>query len=201
MPLTDTMLRNLKPDGTPTKLADSEGLYLYLSPTGSKLWRMDYRFSGKRKTLSFGAYPIVSLKDARGKRDNAKELLAKDMDPGAHKKATKAAAAAIAKEQALTFAVVARELFETKKDVYAASNVKKKQWLIDFFDDKFIYWNFFGSQCCHCKIYRSEVGGKCAGGCSYSDCRGTYQRCFCYDIWTTNCKARTYADGNTGRCD
>ena len=117
MPLTDTMLRNLKPDGTPPKLADSEGLYLYLSPTGSKLWRMDYRFSGKRKTLSFGAYPIVSLKDARGKRDNAKELLAKDMDPGAHKKATKAAAAAIAKEQALTFAVVAREWFETKKDV------------------------------------------------------------------------------------
>ena len=51
------------------------------------------------------------------------------------------------------------------------------------------------------KIYRSEVGGKCTGGCSYSDCRGTYQWCFCYDIRTTNCKARTYADGNTGRCD
>ena len=44
MPLTDTMLRKLKSDGTPTKLADSEGLYLYLSATGGKLWRMDYRF-------------------------------------------------------------------------------------------------------------------------------------------------------------
>ena len=77
MPLTDTMLRKLKSDGTPTKLADSEGLYLYLSATGGKLWRMDYRFDGKRKTLSFGAYPTVSLKDARGKRDQAKELLAK----------------------------------------------------------------------------------------------------------------------------
>jgi hypothetical protein len=70
MPLTDTMLRNLKADGTPSKLADSEGLYLYLSPTGGKLWRMDYRFAGKRKTLSFGAYPTVSLKDTRNKRDN-----------------------------------------------------------------------------------------------------------------------------------
>lgn len=49
MPLTDTMLRNLKPDGTPSKLADTEGLYLFLSPTGGKLWCMDYRFAGKRK--------------------------------------------------------------------------------------------------------------------------------------------------------
>lgn len=131
MPLTDTMLRKLKSDGTPTKLADSEGLYLYLSATGGKLWRMDYRFDGKRKTLSFGAYPTVSLKDARGKRDQAKELLAKDIDPGAHKKAAKAEAEAIAKEQALTFAVVAQEWFDTKKDVYAASQIKKKQWLLD----------------------------------------------------------------------
>ena len=136
MPLTDTMLRNLKPDGTPSKLADTEGLYLYLSPTGGKLWRMDYRFAGKRKTLSFGAYPAVSLKDARGKRDNAKELLAKDIDPGAHKKAVKAEAEAIAKEQALTFAVVAQEWFETKKDVYAASNVKKKQWIISLLNER-----------------------------------------------------------------
>ncbi len=42
MPLTDTALRNLKSDGTPTKLADSEGLYLYLSATGGKLWRKVY---------------------------------------------------------------------------------------------------------------------------------------------------------------
>ena len=70
MPLTDIMLRNLKSYGTPAKLADSEGLYLYLSASGGKLWRMDYRYAGKRKTLSFGAYPAVSLKDARRKRDS-----------------------------------------------------------------------------------------------------------------------------------
>ena len=136
MPLTDTALRNLKPDGTPSKLADSEGLYLYVSPTGGKLWRMDYRFAGKRKTLSFGAYPTVSLKDARARRDNAKELLAKDIDPGAHKKAAKAEAEAAAREQALTFSVVAQEWFETKKDAYAASNIKKKQWLIDLLNER-----------------------------------------------------------------
>ena len=114
MPLTDTMLRNLKSDGTPAKLADSEGLYLYLSASGGKLWRMDYRYAGKRKTLSFGAYPAVSLKDARRKRDKAKELLANDIDPGAQKKAAKEEAEAAAREQALTFAVVAREWFDTR---------------------------------------------------------------------------------------
>lgn len=81
MPLTDTMLRNLKPDGTPSKFADSEGLYLYLSPTGGKLWRMDYLFAGKRKTLSFSAHPAVCLKEVRSKRGNDKELLAKEIDP------------------------------------------------------------------------------------------------------------------------
>ena len=89
MPLIGTALRNLKSDGTPTKLADSEGLCLYLSVSGGKLWRTDYRYAGKRKTLSFGAYPAVSLKDARRKRDKAKEQLADDIDPIAQKKAAK----------------------------------------------------------------------------------------------------------------
>lgn len=96
MPLIDTALRNLKSDGTPTKLADSEGLCLYLSVSGGKLWRMDYRYAGKRKTLSFGAYPAVSLKDARRKRDKAKEQLADDIDPIAQKKAAKEEAEAAA---------------------------------------------------------------------------------------------------------
>lgn len=125
MPLTDTMLRNLKSDGTPAKLADSEGLYLYLSASGGKLWRMDYRYAGKRKTFSFGAYPAVSLKDARRKRDKAKELLAKGFDPGAQKKAAKEEAEAAAREQALTFAVVAQEWFATKQDSYAAAISRK----------------------------------------------------------------------------
>lgn len=87
---------------------------------------MDYRYAGKRKTLSFGAYPAVSLKEARRKRDKAKELLANDIDPGAQKKAAKEEAEAAAREQALTFAVVALEWFATKQNSYAAANIKKK---------------------------------------------------------------------------
>ena len=107
LPLIDTALRNMTSDGTPTKLADSEGLCLYLSVSGGKLWRMDYRYAGKRKTLSFGASPAISLKDARRKRDKAKEQLADDIDPIAQKKAAKEEAEAAAREQVLTFAVVA----------------------------------------------------------------------------------------------
>ena len=59
-----------------------------------KLWRMDYRFEGKRKTLSFGAYPAVGLKDARARREEAKGQIAAGIDPGAHKKAAKEAARA-----------------------------------------------------------------------------------------------------------
>jgi hypothetical protein len=58
-------LRSLKPTGKVQKHFDGGGLYLYLSPTGGKAWRMDFRVDGKYKTLSLGAYPAVSLKDAR----------------------------------------------------------------------------------------------------------------------------------------
>lgn len=67
MPLNDTMLRNLKSEGTPKKLADSDGLYLYLSATGGKLWRMDAHFGGKRQTLSFGALPPYFCKKGKGR--------------------------------------------------------------------------------------------------------------------------------------
>lgn len=73
---------------------------------------MAYRFSGKQKTLSFGAYPAVSLKDARKLRDEAKELLAKGIDPMEHKREVKAEAIAAEKEQSENFELIAREWFE-----------------------------------------------------------------------------------------
>lgn len=75
MPLSDVYLRKLKAGDKP-KHADGDGLYLFLSSAGGMLWRMDYRFEGKRKTLSFGSYPAVSLKDARKRREEAKAQLA-----------------------------------------------------------------------------------------------------------------------------
>ncbi len=80
--LTDTFLRGLKATGKVQKYADGGGLYIHVSPVGGKLWRMAYSFDGKQKTLSLGAYPAVSLKDARQKREEAKEQRAKGIDPG-----------------------------------------------------------------------------------------------------------------------
>ena len=76
---TDTAVRNAKPRDKFYKVSDSGGLYLLVKSTG-KYWRMDYRFVGKRKTLAIGVYPSVSLVAARKKRDEARELLAKDIE-------------------------------------------------------------------------------------------------------------------------
>ena len=65
------------------KLADGEGLYVLVRPNGSKLWRLKYRFGGKEKLLSLGAYPDVSLADARLRRAEAKVALRQGRDPGA----------------------------------------------------------------------------------------------------------------------
>jgi integrase len=83
---------------------------------------MGYRFDGKQKTLSFGAYPAVPLKDARQRREEAKELLAKGIDPAAHKQAVKAAVKA---ETENTFEIVAREWFATHKASWAPNHSDK----------------------------------------------------------------------------
>lgn len=62
MPLTDTNVRSVKAGEKPRKISDGGGLHLLVNPTGSKLWRMAYRFEGRQKLLSFGAYPAVSLR-------------------------------------------------------------------------------------------------------------------------------------------
>ncbi len=111
MPLTDVLLRNIKPIDKVQKISDGEGLYLHVSQTGGKLWRMAYRYAGKQKTLSFGAYPAVSLKEARKRRDEAKELLAAGVDPNVEKKRVKAQLLAREKEATNTFALVAEEWF------------------------------------------------------------------------------------------
>ncbi|MGZ8881681.1 MAG: tyrosine-type recombinase/integrase, partial [Methylosarcina sp.] len=104
--LSDIQARKAKAQDKPYKLADEKGLYLFLTPQGGKLWRFDYRYEGKRKTLSFGAYPDVSLSDARGKRDEARKLIATSSDPSAQRKAAKAANA---ERAANSFEVIGRE--------------------------------------------------------------------------------------------
>lgn len=81
MPLTVTTIRNAKPGDKTKKMFDGGGLYLEVAPSGGKWWRFKYRFGGKEKRLSLGVYPDVSLKDARDRRDEARKLLAKGIDP------------------------------------------------------------------------------------------------------------------------
>lgn len=82
MALNELVCRNAKPGDAPRKISDGGGLFLMINPGGSKLWRMAYRFNGKQKTLSFGRYPATTLADARKKRDGAKTMLGKGLDPG-----------------------------------------------------------------------------------------------------------------------
>lgn len=84
--LNDAKIRAAKPGPKAYKLADAHQLYLYVSPQGSKLWRMKFKFDGKEKTLSLGPYPLVSLVAAREKRDDARRLLAEGLDPTIEKK-------------------------------------------------------------------------------------------------------------------
>lgn len=106
VPLSDVQVRNAKTKEKDYKLSDGQGLYLLVTATGGKLWRLDFSFAGKRKTLAFGNYPAVSLADARQRRDDAKKLLANGVDPGAVRKAQKAATIA---ETESSFEIVARE--------------------------------------------------------------------------------------------
>lgn len=122
MALTDVAIRNAKPAEKPVKMTDGGGLYLLLNPNGSRWWRLDYRFGGKRKTLSMGVYPEVGLKDARERRDAARKLLANDIDPGENRKAAKAAKV---EQVTNSFEVVAREWFGKNRDTWAPSHADK----------------------------------------------------------------------------
>lgn len=116
MALTDTACKNAKPkeEGKPAKLSDEKGLHLLVNQTG-KYWRLSYRFNNKQKTLALGVYPEVPLKEAREKRDEARRLLAEGIDPGEHRKITKATKALQAEN---SFEAVAREWFTKHKPTW-----------------------------------------------------------------------------------
>lgn len=122
MALTDTAIRNAKPSEKPYPIRDGKGLYIIVNPTGAKWWRLDYRFGGKRKTLSMGVYPEVGLKTARDRRDEARRLIAEGIDPGENRKIQKAARHDRAEN---SFEVVAREWFAKFSPNWAVSHSSK----------------------------------------------------------------------------
>ncbi|MEO5326877.1 MAG: integrase arm-type DNA-binding domain-containing protein [Magnetococcus sp. THC-1_WYH] len=122
MPLTDTSIKQAKPKEKPFRLSDSGGLYLEVAPSGGKLWRLKFRFGGKEKRLAFGVYPEVSLKQARERRDDARRLLAEGIDPGEHRKITRAMDKSRTED---TFEAVAREWFSKYSPTWAETHSSK----------------------------------------------------------------------------
>jgi integrase len=120
--LTDTAIRKAKPGEKSVKISDEKGLFLLVTPAGGKLWRLKYRYMGKEKLLALGAYPDVSLSEAREKRDDARKLLANDIDPGEHRKIAKTMKA---ERAANSFEVVAREWFAKHSPNWARSHAEK----------------------------------------------------------------------------
>ncbi|MEB0129720.1 integrase arm-type DNA-binding domain-containing protein [Pseudomonas sp. CCI2.4] len=126
-PLTDSALKAAKPKEKPYKLADGEGLYLEIMPTGSKLWRLKYRHLGKENRLAFGSYPEVTLVQARKKRSEARQLMSDGKDPAQERKSNRRAQ----KVEGLTFETLAREWFAYNAPRWAESTTYKAKLYLE----------------------------------------------------------------------
>ncbi|MEH5096372.1 tyrosine-type recombinase/integrase [Atlantibacter hermannii] len=91
MALTDIQIKRAKPQDKPYTLNDGQGLSLLINPDGSKGWRFRFRFAGKARLMSFGSYDLVSLAEARERRDTARKQVANGIDPVEERKARKLA--------------------------------------------------------------------------------------------------------------
>jgi len=127
MALSDTKVRTAKGAEKEYKLSDERGLFLLVKPNGRKYWRVKYRFDGREKKLSIGAYPEISLAEARSAREAARRQIAQGVDPSQHKKATKAARMDAA---ANSFEVVGREWLD-KRGPKSESGDKRLRSLLE----------------------------------------------------------------------
>lgn len=121
--LTELKLQRAKAAGKPYKLKDARGLYLLVQPTGGRLWRLRFSLRGKEGMVSLGAYPEVSLKEARQRRDEARALISRGINPAAHRKAARAA-------RADTFAAIAEEWLASQKAKFASTTYDKARWML-----------------------------------------------------------------------
>ena len=135
MALTDIAIRTAKPKERPYKVADGQGLYLLVNPTGSKLWRLKYRMHGVERKLSLGSYPDITLAEARTSRELARKHLARDIDPNAVKRQSRITASVSA---ANSFASVAEELIDKKqREGLALATLEKQRWLLKLLGSEF----------------------------------------------------------------
>lgn len=128
--LTAHAVHSAAPRAKRYKLYDTHGLHLLITPNGSKLWRIDYRADGKRRTLSLGPYPLYSLEEARQARDNARKQLRVGADPTDQQKRVKLAQALT---QSSSFDAIADEvLAKMQREQRAEATLTKTRWLLDF---------------------------------------------------------------------
>ena len=128
MALTDTVIRLAKAGVSDRKLADSKGLYLLVTASGSKLWRLKYRIDGKEKKLALGSYPEVGLKEARARRDAARQSAQAGSDPSVVKREARIAKRIAA---ANTFGGIAEEyIAKLEAEGKAAVTIAKTRWLL-----------------------------------------------------------------------
>lgn len=118
MKLTIRQIDTTKPKDKAFKLSDGGGLYLLVNPSGSKYWRLKYRFAGKEKLLAIGVYPDISLAQARSRREEAKKLLLEGKDPGQERKLEKLSRQL---EVESSFEVIAREWYTRRFDRWSVS--------------------------------------------------------------------------------
>lgn len=114
--------KNAKPAEKPYRLSDGLGMYLEVTPTGAKYWRLKYRFAGKEKRLALGVFPEVSPAEARAERDKARKLLAEDIDPGELRKINKIMRLDRSEN---SFEAVAREWFAKFSPNWAKGHAEK----------------------------------------------------------------------------
>lgn len=135
MALTNTAIRNFKPKERAYKVSDAEGLYLQITPKGGKLWRLKYRYNGIERKLSLGAYPEITLAEARALRLEARKQLAHGIDPSAAKRQAKIDAAIRAEN---TFAAIANEVIaKQEKEGKAPRTINKLRWLLKLLSQDF----------------------------------------------------------------
>jgi integrase len=129
MPLTQFAITKAVAADKPLKLSDGSGLHLLVHPNGSKLWRFRYRFAGRENMIAFGAFPAVSLANARTRRDEARKLIADGTDPAVKRKLDKIAAAVKART---TFAAVAADfLAHMEGNRMAEATIVKARWMLE----------------------------------------------------------------------
>lgn len=126
MPLTDAHCRNATcpPDRKQARFADSGGMYLQVSPGGSKRWFLKYRINGKEKQLALGSYPAVSLSDARRARDAAKIVKSEGRNPVEVRKVEKLKAA---RPDGDTFKAVALEWYAKQAPQWSPSHAERSR--------------------------------------------------------------------------